>query len=150
VRWEEIKASARTIPLDSVLNFNSTHFHVTSQSRPGKFYVIDLIQSTCDCADFPRIWFCKHIATVEVHFPYLCPKENTAPIAPEDATVPSWPECVPISSYNALRAVAQELALLLQTLVSVTETMDHLADYLAIVEAARSANFSLSAANTSI
>jgi len=85
-----------------------------------------------------------------VHFPHLCPEENTAPIAPEDATVPSQPECVPISSYNALRAVAQELALLLQTLISATETMDHSADYSAIVEAARSANFSLSAANASI
>ena len=133
-----------------MLNFDSTYFHIASQSHPGEFYAIDLIQSTCDCADFLRIWFCKHIAAVEVHFPHLCPEENTAPIAPEDATVPSRPECVPISSYNALRAVAQELALLLQTLVSVTETMDHLADYLAIVKAAWSTNFSLSAANASI
>jgi len=86
---EEIKASAWTIPLNLVLNFNSTHFHIASQSHPGKFYMIDLIQSTCDCADLPWIQFCKHIATVEVHFPHLCPEESTAPIALKDATVPS-------------------------------------------------------------
>jgi len=85
-----------------------------------------------------------------VHFPQLCPKENTAPISPEDATVPSQPECVPISSYNALQAVAQELALSLQTLIFTTKTMDHLADYSAIVKATWSANFSLLAANASI
>jgi len=80
--WEEIKASTRDISLDSVLNFDSAHFHIASQSRPGEFYIIDLIQSTCDCPDFPRIQFYKHIAAVEVHFPHLCPKENTAPIIP--------------------------------------------------------------------
>ena len=149
-RREEIKASTRDISLDLVLNFNSAHFHVASQSRPGKFYVIDLIQSTCNCPDFPRIWFCKHIAAVEVHFPHLCPEENTAPIIPRDLTVPSQPECVPISSHNALQAVTQELALSLQTLISTTKTMDHLADHLAIIEAAWSANYSLLVANASL
>jgi len=85
-----------------------------------------------------------------VHFPHLCPEENTAPIIPRDPTVPSQPERVPISSHNALQAVTQELALSLQTLISATETMDHLANHSAIIEAAWSANYSLSAANTSL
>jgi hypothetical protein len=82
--------------------------------------------------------------------PHLCPEENTPPITPEQATVTSQPEHAPISSYNALRAVAQELVLSLQTLVSMTETMDPSADYLAMVEAAHSTNYSLSVVNASI
>ena len=26
---------------------------------------------TCDCQDFPRIQFCKHIAAIHLHFPHL-------------------------------------------------------------------------------
>jgi hypothetical protein len=85
-----------------------------------------------------------------MHFPHLCPEENAPPITPEQATVPSQPEHAPISSYNALWAVAQELALSLQTLGSATKTMDPLADYLAMVDAACSANYSLLAVNASI
>jgi hypothetical protein len=85
-----------------------------------------------------------------MHFPHLCPEENTPPITLEQATVPSQPEHAPISSYNALQAVAQELTLSLQTFVSATETMDPSADYLAMVNTARSANYSLSAVNASI
>lgn len=40
---EEIKASARDIPLNSMLNFDSAHFHIASQSYPREFYMIDLI-----------------------------------------------------------------------------------------------------------
>jgi hypothetical protein len=83
----EIKASAKNISLDSVLNFNLSHFYVASESHPGEFYVIDLIQSTCDCADFPRIHFCKHIAAIYIHFPHLCPERDYAPIPPEEVTV---------------------------------------------------------------
>jgi hypothetical protein len=149
-RRAEINASARDIPLDSVLSFDSSHFHVASQSRPGDFYAIDLLQSTCDCPDFPRIRFCKHIAAVNVHFPHLCPEGNIAPIISEEATVPSHPERVPESSYNTLRALLQENALLLQTLSSETETMDRSADYSAMVESARSTRYGLLAANASV
>jgi hypothetical protein len=83
-RRQEIESSARDISLDSVLNFDSTHFHMASQSHPGEFYAIDLIQSICDCTDFPRIHFCKHIAAVYVHFPHLCPEGNDAPTTPDD------------------------------------------------------------------
>jgi hypothetical protein len=32
---------------------------------------------TCECQDFPRIQFCKHIAAVHVHFPHLCADLHT-------------------------------------------------------------------------
>jgi len=62
----------------------------------------------------------------------------------------SQPKHVPIFSHNALQAVTQELALSLQTLISTTETMDHSANHLAIIEATQSANYSLSVANASL
>jgi hypothetical protein len=35
----------------------------------------------CDCQDFPRIQFYKHIAAIHLHFPYLC-FEQSDPIMP--------------------------------------------------------------------
>ena len=123
-RRAEIRASARDMALDSVLNFDSSHFHVASQSHPGEFYAIDLIESICDCPDFPRIRFCKHIAAVYLHFPHLSPGESTAPVASEHAPPTSTqPERAPTSSYDALRALTQESTHLLQNLASETETM---------------------------
>jgi hypothetical protein len=76
-RRQEIIASARNISRDSVLQFNHTQFHVASQSRSGTFHLIDLNLMTCDCQDFPRIRFCKHIAAIHLHFPHL---EQSDPI----------------------------------------------------------------------
>jgi hypothetical protein len=60
-RQQEIMASARNITIDSIQQFDPTQFHVASQSQPGAFYSIDLYHATCDCEDYPRIKFCKHI-----------------------------------------------------------------------------------------
>jgi hypothetical protein len=70
--WWDITMSARNISLNSVLQFNSTQFHVASQPCLGTFHSIDLSLMMCDCQDFPRIWFCKHIVAIHLHFPYLC------------------------------------------------------------------------------
>ena len=144
-RRQEIEASARDIPLDSVLNFDSTHFHVASQSRPGEFYAIDLIQSACDCPDFPRIRFCKHMAAVYAHFPHLCPTPtpNNTPPTPENTTGPSQSQS-PASHDNTLQVLTQDITLLTQTL-AVETTADS-----AVVEAARSAKYSLTAAVASL
>jgi hypothetical protein len=40
--WQDIIASASIIPLYSVLPFNWTQFHITSQSGPGAYYLINL------------------------------------------------------------------------------------------------------------
>jgi hypothetical protein len=141
-RRKEIEASARDISPDSVLNFDSAHFHVASQSRPGEFHVIDLIESTCDCADFPRIRFCKHIAAIYVHFPHLCPERNIPSTTPENAAV-TFQSQPSTSHSNTLQVLMQDITLLSQTLAS--ETIDQSADSSAIIEAARSAKYSLTA-----
>src|SRR6266850_863269 len=73
--------STRNISQDSILQFNHTQFHVASQSHPGTLYSIDLNLTTCNCQDFPRIQFYKHIAAIHLHFPHLC-FEQSDPIMP--------------------------------------------------------------------
>jgi len=132
--WQqEINASAKNISVDSVLNFDSSHFHVASESRPGEYYAIDLIQSTCDCADFPRIRFCKHIAAVYVHFPHLCPETDYAPTPPEDVTV-SQPQHTATHSLNTLQVLTEDITRLSQTLAS--EIANQAADSSAVLETA--------------
>jgi hypothetical protein len=69
---QEILISARAISRNSIQQFDNTQFHIASRSRPGNYHAIDLDQVTCECQDFPRIHFCKHIAAVHAHFPHLC------------------------------------------------------------------------------
>jgi hypothetical protein len=68
---QEILMSTRNISWDSVLQFNHTQFHVASQSCSGTFHSRDLNLITCNCQDFPRIQFYKHIAAIHLHFPHL-------------------------------------------------------------------------------
>ena len=75
----QILMSARTISLDSIKQISNTKFSVASQSCPGHHYAINLTQSTCNCDDFLRIRFCKHIAAITVH----SPKEGSPSEAPE-------------------------------------------------------------------
>jgi len=89
-RW--VEASARNISPDSIHYVDSTTFYVASQSLPGHYYLIDMTQSTCDCKDFLRIQYCKHIAAIDVHFPQLCPKGNSSSKIPERMHIPDMPE----------------------------------------------------------
>jgi len=138
-RRGEILSSARDISPDSILQFDHVQFHVASQSRPGEYYAIDLNQSTCDCADFPRIRFCKHIAAVYAHFPHLSPEGINESTLTES---PFQPERVPTQE-DELQSVSQEIAALSHTLASKSSSP-------AILEAARSAKYTLTAAIASI
>ena len=82
-RRDQILATAKQMSLDSIYQVSNTEFLVASESRPGHRYPIDLTELTCDCNDFPRIRFCKHIAAVNVHFPQLFPKESSSSDIPE-------------------------------------------------------------------
>ena len=95
--WQ-IKASTRNISPDSIHYVGSTTFYVASQSHPGNYYLIDITQSACNCNDFPRIWYYKHIAAVNVHFSQLCPKGNSFSEIPEHMHISDLPECMHISN----------------------------------------------------
>src|SRR6266851_4416621 len=68
---EEILEHALDIPSNSIQRFDHMHFHVASKSWPGLYHAVDIHQLTCKCKDFPRIWFCRHIAAILFQFPEL-------------------------------------------------------------------------------
>jgi hypothetical protein len=149
-RRQEITASARAISVDSILQFDLTQFHVASQSRPGTFYLVDLNLSTCDCQDFPRIRFCKHLAAIHLHFPHLC-FEETDPDQHEGVPDPDLELCpesapTPEETLQLLMREINSLSLLSQNLAS-----KHISrsSHGAVLEAVRSAKYSLTAAITS-
>jgi len=137
-RRREITSSAEDISPDSILQFDHIQFHVASQSRPGEYYAIDLHQPACDCADFPRIRFCKHIAAIYTHFPHLSPEGINSSVLTEDITSSFQPERTP-SQEDTLQNLTQDIAALSHTLASKSSSS-------AILEAARSAKYTLTAA----
>jgi hypothetical protein len=138
VRRSQILTSAKDISPNSILQFDQVQFHVASQSCPGKYYMIDLQQSTCNCAGFPRVWFCKHIAAIYVHFPHLSPEGISESLLTEDITPSCQPECAS-SQEDSLQNLTQDIAALSHTLTSLSSS-------LAILEAACLAKYMLVAA----
>ena len=65
-RRRQILTHAPETPLHKIQKIDNSHFKVQS-SNTNQYYNIDLVTTTCDCSDFPRIRLCKHIAGV-VHF----------------------------------------------------------------------------------
>ena len=76
-QWQLLSSTRDTMP-DSIQQFDDISFHVASQSWPGSYYEINLNHRTCNCPDFPRIWYCKNLASISVHFPHLCTQEKPA------------------------------------------------------------------------
>ncbi len=141
-RWSQILTSAKDISWDSILQFDHIQFHVTSQSLPSAYYAIDLHQPTCDCADFPRVQFCKHIAAIYAHFPHLSPEGISESIITEDITPSCQPECAS-SQEDSLQTLTQDIAALSHTLASKSSSS-------AVLEAARLAKYTLTVAIASI
>jgi hypothetical protein len=137
-QWSQILTSAKDISPDSILQFDHIQFHVASQSCPGVYYVIDLHQSTCDCADFPRVRFCKHIAAIYAHFPHLSPEGISESLLTEDITPSCQPECTS-SQEDSLQNLTQDIAALSHTLASKSKSS-------AILKAACLAKYMLVAA----
>jgi len=120
---KQILASARNIPLDSIHQLSDTEFIIASQSYPGHRYLIDHSQSTCDCNDFPRIRFCKHIAAINVHFPELLPEpeESNSPMILERMNAQILPQSAPGSDTDKEHAILlKEINVLCQQLTTVS------------------------------
>ena len=93
----QILASARNISPNSIQQISDTEFFVASESIPGHQYPINLTQSKCDCKDFPRIRFCKHIAAIHILFPQR-PTMGRPSEIPEHACAPDPPRSAPRSA----------------------------------------------------
>jgi hypothetical protein len=148
-RRRQLLARARGTSRDSIQQFDSTRFHVASESRPGAYYEIDLNRSVCNCPNFPRSRFCKHLGAINVHFPHLCPKENNPPIDLGIGGASNAPQCTPSSDVcrssnpqEKLQKLKREIKLLSQEL----DKIEEIPDESAVIEAFRSVKYSLTAA----
>jgi hypothetical protein len=149
-RRREILASAKNITRDSIQDFDdSAQFHIASLSCPREYHVVDLHQRSCDCEDFPRILFCKHIAGIYAHFPHLDPdnKRSTLIHAPEHVQQAAPPRHI-LGGGESLQSLTQDIFSLSQRLTSrqgeeSTPNRD-------VIEAFRSAKYSLTAVITSM
>ena len=128
---QELLERAVEIPSDSIQKFDETQFHVASKSRPGLYHAVDLNQSTCECEDFPRIRFCRHIAAVLFHFPELSPhkisslESGSSPgSSPEGTKSQGHPQCVHAHRPETLQALTQDISVLSQTLAVASEARD--------------------------
>ena len=90
---QQLLSSARDTSSDSIQQFDDIMFHVASESWPGSYYEINLHQGTCNCPDFLRARFCKHLAAISLHFPHLCTQEKPSR-APVFWGAPNPPERV--------------------------------------------------------
>jgi hypothetical protein len=128
-------ASARDICPNSLVEYNSTRFDVASRSRPGAFHSVDLESSTCDCHDFPKIRFCKHIAAVRLFYDEGDSDES------EPMPIPARKETI--------QTLADETMSFCHLLASRPIDQSH-PNYSLILEAFRSAKFHLIAAHASM
>ena len=142
-RRDQILATARNISPDSIEQVSNTEFLVASESRQGHRYPIDLTQfATCDCDDFPRIRFCKHIAAVKVHFPHVFPRERTSSEVPEpvQAHDPEPSSSTPESDATEERVILlKDVNALYKQFIAVSD------DATADLEALKSVKYSLNA-----
>ena len=140
-------AGTRDISCNSIQQFDLAHFHVASISQPGTYYEIDLNRLICNCPNFPRSRFCKHLTAIHVHFPLLC-TERKPPIDPEFWGEPErvlTPEVHQTSSpQGSLQKLGQEIKLLSKQLDDkIVGLTNELAP--AVMAAARSVRYSLTA-----
>jgi len=144
-RREEIEEIAGKVTRDSIQKFDDFQFHVSSQTKSGHFYAVNLAPPTCccNCLDFPRIWFCKHIGAIYHHFPHLRPRGSVpaaTPVPSQSDTRPDKPEAA-AKDYHSM---IQDVGLLSNRLIS--EGANQQEPTQAAVDAVRSVKASLTAA----
>ena len=153
---QQILASAKTFPLDLIHQVNNTEFFVASQSYLDYHYMIDLSDSTydCDCNDFPRIRFCKHIAAVNVHFPEYCPELFPEPEGSSSSDIPEHvraqdlPKSAPESDTDEERVtLLKDINTLYQQLTALSD--DATPDLKALKSVKHSLNAAIALANGS-
>jgi hypothetical protein len=151
---QELLERAAEIPSESIQKLDDTQFHIVSKSRPGLYHTVDLHRSICQCEDFLRIQFCRHIAAVLCHFPELSPQEintiSSSGSSPEGTESEDCPQRVHVHRpKQTIQVLAQDISMLSQTLAATQAAQSAestVAQSDAVIEAACSAEYSLMAA----
>ena len=146
--WQELLAGARDIFIDLILQFDLTQFHITSQSCLGIYYAIDLHRATCDCVNFLKAQFCKHIAAIYIHFPHLAlDKIGLRPMTLSSDMTQILDQLHTSRLEKSLHLLIQDIAVLSQMLIS-EQPWDQSSDglSLAVMDTICLAKYSLSVA----
>ena len=120
-RRQQILATARNISPDSIQKVSDAKFLVDSESRPGHQYTIDLKQSTCDCADFPRIRFCKHIGAINVQSSLPPSKAGKFYEIPKPVRAPDPPQVAPTSDEESIDTLLGDINTLCEQLNALSD-----------------------------
>ena len=68
----KVDAAAQTFPLTNITELEVDdelgQFSVQSQSDPSISYHVDIETYVCDCPSWPLIFYCKHLAAIQLHF----------------------------------------------------------------------------------
>jgi hypothetical protein len=151
-RRQQLLTGTRGTTCDSIQQFDSMQFHVTSESRPGAYYEINLDRSTCNCPNFLRSRFCKHLATINVHFPHLCTQESSPPSDPDFGGAFDTPEHVPTPEVCQTSSPQESIQKLMQDIKLLSQQLDDKISGLtdesapAVMQAFCSVKYSLTAA----
>jgi hypothetical protein len=88
--------------------------------------MIDLKQSTCNCANFLRIWSCKHIAAINVQFSLPPSKASKPSEILKQACTPDLPTIAPTRDEESVDTLLGDINTLCQQLnaVSNNTTLD--------------------------
>jgi hypothetical protein len=57
-----------SVPVLNPIDDEPGQFSVQSQSNPQIIYHIDIEAYTCDCSLYSLIFYCKHLAAIQLHF----------------------------------------------------------------------------------
>jgi hypothetical protein len=150
-RQRQLLSSTRNTQPDSIQQFDDIIFHVASKTRPGSYYEINLDRGTCNCPDFPRIRYCKHLAGISVHFPHLCTQEKP-PRDPILLRAPNSHERVHNSEVSRASNSQGSLQKLMEEIKSLSQELDDKIKNLteepdpAVKEAVRSVKYTLTVA----
>ena len=72
----KVLKSAKTISIDMIKCVNDAQFRVASQSYLSRYYLVDIQRLICNCLDFPRVRFCKHLCAVKIWYPFIPPVDD--------------------------------------------------------------------------
>ena len=68
-KWhQEILVRILEIKAKSIHNLGNDQFSIQSATHSSCLYSVELGAQSCDCLDWPRVQFCKHVAAVAHHF----------------------------------------------------------------------------------
>ena len=118
MKWhKEIEVASALVPLDNITNFEDDNepgqFVVQSQSNSNLIYFVDVDAYTCDREAYLLISYCKHPASIQLHF---YEKFKFKPMDSLCSNMDTIPACTTAPGYE-MKAVPSQVPMVLSHLV---------------------------------